>query len=132
MVLTNVTVTRAGCTDTITFDFTSGAPGKPGYTVEYQKGPFAEDGSGKPVAVSGSAFLVVRLEPATGFDFANNRQAYTGPTRVPVANGAYATELVQTGDFESVTTWVIGLRAQVPFAVQGTGAPTHRLTVNIG
>jgi hypothetical protein len=132
MVLTGVAVTRDGCTDTVTFDFTSGAPEKPGYTVEYQKGPFVEDGSGRPVTVSGSAFLVVRLEPATGYDFVGNRQAYTGPTRIPVPNGAYTTELVQTGDFESVTTWVIGVRTQVPFSVEGTGAPTHRLTVNIG
>jgi hypothetical protein len=132
MLLTKIAVARQGCTDTITFDFTSGAPEGPGYTVEYQNGPFTMDGSGKPVAVAGNAFLVVRLEPATGFDFVNNRPSYTGKTRIVVPNGAYATELVQTGDFESVTSWVIGLREQVPFTVTGTGAPTHRLVVNIG
>jgi hypothetical protein len=132
MLLTDVTVARDGCTDTIVFSFDSGAAEPPGYRVEYQPGPFVEDGSGNPVAVAGSAFVVVRLEPATGFDFVNNRPSYTGPSRIAIPGGAYVTELVRTGDFESVTTWVIGLRQQVPFDATGTGAPDHRLTVAIG
>jgi hypothetical protein len=132
MVLTAVKVSTKGCTDTVQFDFDSGAPERPGYTVEYKNGPFVADPSGQAVAVAGSAFLVVRLEPATGFDFVKNRQAYTGPDRIPARSGAYATEVVRTGDFESVTTWVIGLRQQVPFTVQSTGAPNHHLTITIG
>jgi hypothetical protein len=132
MVLDAIAVSTEGCTDTVRFDFHSGAAQPPGYRVEYQRGPFTQDGSGAPVAVAGNAFIVVRLEPASGFDFVTNREAYTGPDRIRVGSGAFATEVVRTGDFESVTTWVIGLRQQVPFSVQSSGAPDHRLTVTIG
>ncbi|GIU87154.1 MAG: hypothetical protein KatS3mg009_1669 [Acidimicrobiia bacterium] len=40
----------------------------PGYRVEYQPGPFTRDASGEPVTVAGTAFLVVRLEPAYTYD----------------------------------------------------------------
>jgi hypothetical protein len=132
MVLKTVKVTRQGCTDRVQFAFDSGAPEAPGYRVEYRNGPFEQDPSGKPVAVSGSAFLVVRLEPATGFDFEQNKPSYTGPSRIPITGGAFATEAVLLGDFESVMSWVIGLRSQVPFTVQGTGAPNHALTITVG
>jgi hypothetical protein len=132
MVYTAVTVKTADCTDTVQFDFESGSSGAPGYRVDYQPGPFTEDASGKPVTIAGSAFLVVRLEPATGFDFVANKVAYTGPNRIPAKNGAFVTEVVRTGDFESVTTWIIGVRAQVPFDVAASGAPNHALTITIG
>lgn len=89
MVYTAVTVKTADCTDTVRFDFQSGASGAPGYRVDYQPGPFTEDASGKPVTIAGRAFLVVRLEPATGFDFVANKVAYTGPDRIPARNGAF-------------------------------------------
>ena len=130
MVLTTVKSATKGCTDTLQFDFNSSAAQAPGYRVEYRAGPFEQDPSGTPVAVAGRAFLLVRLEPATGFDFINNRQSYTGPKRIPI-NGAYATEAVLLGDFESVMTWVIGVREQVPFAVHGSASP-HRMTISIG
>jgi hypothetical protein len=132
MVLTAVEVGTSGCTDAVRFDFTSGASEAPGYRIEYQPGPFTQDGSGAPVPVAGGAFLVVRLEPATGFDFVNNKESYTGPDRVPVAGGAFATEVVRTGDFEGVVSWVIGLREQVPFTVEKRGAPAHHVTVHLG
>ncbi len=132
MVYNAITVTTSDCTDRVQFEFDSGAPGAPGYRIEYQQGPFTEDASGEPVAIAGNAFLVVRLEPATGFDFVANKEAYTGPDRIPATNGAFVTEVVRTGDFEAVTTWVVGLRAQVPFEVEATGAPDHRLTITIG
>jgi hypothetical protein len=132
MVYTAVIVTTNDCVDTVQFDFESGASGSPGYRVDYQPGPFTEDASGKPVSIAGNAFLVVRLEPATGFDFVANKVAYTGPDRIPAKNGAFVTEAVRTGDFESVTTWIIGLRAQVPFGVEASGAPNHALRITIG
>jgi hypothetical protein len=130
MVLTALKTSTRGCTDTVQLDFNSSAPQAPGYRVSYQKGPFQQDPSGTPIAVAGGAFLVVRLEPATGFDFLNNRPSYTGPKRIPI-NGAYATEAVLIGDFESVMTWVIGVREQVPFGVQPSSTP-HRMTIAIG
>jgi hypothetical protein len=132
MLLTGVSVRTRDCKDTVMLTFRSSAPQKPGYTVSYQPGPFTQDASGKAVTIAGSAFLVVRLEPATGFDFTTNKPTYTGPDRIKPAGGAFARDLVRTGDFESVTTWVIGVRSLVPFSVQGTGAPNHSVTITIG
>jgi hypothetical protein len=132
MLLTNVGVTTHGCTDTVAFAFDSTSPQKPGYTVEYQRGPFSQDASGKPISLAGSAFLVVTMQPATGFDFTTNRHTYVGPLRVQPANAAYVQDVVETGDFEAVTTWVIGLRLEVPFSVQSSGAPHHALHVVLG
>ena len=39
--------------------------------------------------------------------------------------------IVETGDFEGVLTWVIGLDAKRPFSVQATGTPRHQLVVTI-
>jgi hypothetical protein len=132
MLLTAVKVVTQGCTDALRFDFESPASGPPGYRVDYQPGPFTQDGSGAPVAVAGGAFLVVRFEPATGFDFVANRESYTGPDRIAVAGGAFATEVVRTGDFEGVVSWVIGVREQVPFTIEKRGAPAHHMTVHLG
>jgi hypothetical protein len=52
--------------------------------------------------------------------------------RLHPANGAYVQDVVETGDFEAVTTWVIGLRLEVPFSVQASGAPHHSLRIVIG
>jgi hypothetical protein len=131
MVITAVGARTRDCTDTVTFRFRSGAPEPPGFKVSYEPGPFEEDASGKPISVAGRAFMVVRLEPTTGFDFVANKEAYTGPARFTVP-GAYVEEMARTGDFESVTTWLIGLREQVPFTVNATGAPDHRLTIRFG
>jgi hypothetical protein len=132
MLLTSVGVRTHGCTDTVTFTFDSTSPQKPGYTVSYQRGPFSQDASGKPVSLKGNAFLVVTMQPATGFDFTTNRHTYTGPLRLQPSNSAYVQEVVETGDFEAVTTWVIGLRLEVPFSVQASGAPHHSLQVVVG
>ena len=44
-------------------------------------------------------------------------------SRPPRAN--HVTEIVETGDFEGVLTWVIGLDAKRPFTVEATGTPQH-------
>src|SRR5436853_278329 len=51
--------------DRVVFEFRD--PGLPGYRVEYVPPPLKEDGSGDPVDVAGNAFVVVRMEPASGF-----------------------------------------------------------------
>jgi hypothetical protein len=131
MVMSALSARTKDCTDTVTFRFQSGAPEPPGFKVSYETGPFEEDASGKPISVAGSAFVVVRMEPATGFDFVANKELYTGPARFTV-HGAFVDEMARIGDFESVTTWLIGLREQVPFTVNATGAPNHRLTIRFG
>ena len=108
--------------DRIVFQFANALPG---YRVSYVRPPFHQDGSGRPVKVHGRAFAFVRLEPASGYDMANNKPVYRGPSRI--AGAAHGTsvirEAVRTGDFESVLGWVVGLEKQVPFRVVGLKGP---------
>jgi hypothetical protein len=128
-----VATTTGGCTDTIVFTFsTDSAPEEPGYRVEYQPGPFTEDASGEPVSVDGDAFLVVRLEPAYGYDFETGEATYTGPTDFRPTGTRFVRHAVNTGDFEAVVTWVFGLSEQRPFRVLAAGAPERQLIVEIG
>jgi hypothetical protein len=81
------------------------------------------DASGAPVTVSGSAFVRLRCEPAYGYDFASGKPTYTGPKQITASGTQHVRELVQTGDFEGVLTWIIGLDAQRPFAAATASVP---------
>lgn len=118
--LRDVGATRQRCADRVTFDFTTEANGKPKCTVAYAQPPFTMDGSGQPVTVAGAAFVQVRCEPAYGYDFENGQATYTGPKRIAASATQHVRELVETGDFEGVLSWVIGLDAQRPFTVATT------------
>jgi hypothetical protein len=121
MYLTDVSVTGARCSTQVTFGFEQQAPG-PGYEVSYQPAGTAkvEDASGNPVAIAGDAFLVVKLTPAmtAKIDGDQLTKTYTGPRRLsgsdPVA------EVVKTGDFEGVVTWVIGLDSKRSFTTKSS------------
>lgn len=134
MLLTDVEVAPAGCLDRVTFSFRPSGPDvSPGYRAAYETGPFVEDGSGRPVDVAGSAFVVVRLEPAAGVDLSVETapQTYTGPRTIDPSGTAHVVQLRQTGDFEGIVTWVIGLDARRPFTVEATAGPP-RLVVTFG
>jgi hypothetical protein len=129
MYLTDVSVAGAKCSAKVIFGFEQQAPG-PGYEVSYQPAGTAkvEDASGNPVAIAGDAFLVVKLTPAmtAKIDGDQVTKTYTGPRRVP--GTAPITEVVKTGDFESVVTWVIGLESKRSFT---TKASESQLVVEI-
>jgi hypothetical protein len=127
--LTDVAVTTAGCRDSVRFTFEKAGTAVPSCTVEYKPGPFSQDASGKPVAVSGAAFVSVRCEPAYGYDFVTSTPTYTGPKRVTATGTKHVTEVVETGDFEGVLNWVIGLDAQRSFGITAGGVPTRQLTI---
>jgi hypothetical protein len=82
-----------------------------------------QDGSGRHVRVRGTAFLVVRFEPASGFDLSvpEGRATYEGPMRI-AADGAPVQEVVRLGDFEAVLPWAIGLDAARAWHVKRSGA----------
>jgi hypothetical protein len=115
-----VRVTGERCADRVVFDFTTETNAAPRCTIAYAQPPFTMDGSGAPVTVEGSAFVSVRCEPAYGYDFSSGQPTYTGPKRIAATGTRHVRELVETGDFEGVLNWVIGLDAQQPFAASTT------------
>jgi hypothetical protein len=92
-------------------------------------GPFTEDASGRPVAIAGSAFLTVRCEPAYGYDFETGDPTYTGPKRITPTGTRHVREVVETGDFEAVLNWVIGLDEQRAYGIASGGVPSRVLTI---
>ncbi|HEX8866588.1 MAG TPA: hypothetical protein VF821_13115 [Lentzea sp.] len=101
--------------DRVVFEFTGPVPAQRGvgYVPE-----LIGDPSGLPVPVAGEAILQVRMAPARGHD--DNGNVTYGPTR-----RAYALpnviQVVNSGDFEGVLTFGIGL-------AQRTGLTTFTLT----
>jgi hypothetical protein len=116
MYLTDVSLDREECSAKVTFAFEQQAPG-PGYDVSYQPADTAkiEDASGNPIEIAGDAFLVVKLSPAMTAKIDGDQvvPTYTGPRRIPGTDPI--TEVVKTGDFEAVVTWVIGLDSKRSF-----------------
>jgi hypothetical protein len=129
--LTGVQFEPQECVDRLTFDFRQDA-GRPGYRVQYLPADRAliEDGSGNPVKVDGSAYLVVRLEPSVTADTSGDQLVFTykGPRRIEATGGRDVREIVKSGDFEAVVTWVVGLGEKRPFKVTTTDS---RLVVDV-
>ena len=121
--LHSVQVTSAGCIDLVRFGFLTKTDAQPSCKVSYQPGPFTANASGIKVTVDGNAFVVVRCSPAYGYDFDTGNPTYTGPAIITPTGARSVRELVETGDFEGVLTWVIGLDAQRPYTVTAATMP---------
>ena len=121
MYLTDVSLTSVNCASSVVFDLKPRIQG-PGYRVSYQPAETAkvEDASGNPVEIAGDAFLVVKMMPAMSarIDGDQVTKTYNGPRRLPGSDPI--TEVVKTGDFEGVITWVIGLDHERPFLAQAS------------
>ena len=133
--LTDVRVGAHGCYDRVTFELkpqNGEADGPVAWKIAYEPGPVTEDGSGRPVPVKGSAFLVVTMS-ASGADLSQEAApaTYTGPASIESADSTRIRQVRRTGDFEGVLTWVIGLDTQRPFHVSTQDAPA-RVIVDIG
>jgi len=129
--LTKVSETGDHCVDHVVFDFVPKGTDIPGYTITYASPPFTSDGSGAPIIVPGSAFVSVRIAPGYGYDFVAGKPTYTGPKSVPVSGTNHVRSIVETGDFEGVLNWVIGLDSKRPFSVEATATPQRQLVVTI-
>jgi hypothetical protein len=121
--LERVAVGRHEGYDRVVFQFRG--EGLPGYRVEYMEPPLKEDGSGNPVQIDGNAFVVVRMEPASGFDLNTGEGVivYKGPKRL--SGASVVKEVVRTGDFEAVLTWAVGLEEMVDFRVTTAASPSR-------
>lgn len=112
--------------DRVVFQFRDDLPG---YRVEYVQPPLKEDGSGDPVEIDANAIVLVRMEPASGFDLNTGEGVivYKGPKRLEgaTAGTSVVRELVRTGDFEAVLSWAIGLENDVDFRVTTTESPAR-------
>jgi len=120
--------------DRITFQFTA-FPAPSGvatiYTVSPATPPFAEDGSGRPVNVSGQGFLKVVFSPAYGRDPEQTtpRATYTGLKNL-TPKLLTLVEAKETGDFEGYVTWVLGLTRASCWRVTVLSGPP-RLVVDV-
>jgi hypothetical protein len=122
--LTGVSVQDMGTFDRVTFTFRTSIcidepctppPVNPQPVItraEYVARPVLADPSGMEVAVEGDAVLQLVMSNASGVDLSVNppETTYTGPTRIR-ADAPNVIEVVETGDFESVLSWAIGVRS---------------------
>ncbi len=115
----------------IEFRYTGNRSTLPAYEVSYAKGTITKDPSGQPIELSGSAALLIRLTPASGFDTMATPPAlvYTGPDRITAHTGT-VTEAALVGDFEAVVSWVLGTRGKQPFRVLTLTNPP-RLVIDV-
>jgi hypothetical protein len=124
--LERVAVGRHEGYDRVVFQFKNTLPG---YRVAFAQPPLKEDGSGNLVKLEGNAFVVVRMEQASGFDLNTGEgvMVYKGPRRLEgsAAGTSVVQELVRTGDFEAVLTWAIGLSDKVDFRVRTATSPSR-------
>jgi len=69
--------------------------------------PFTMDPSGLPLDVAGTAFIVITLQGGTALD-ENYDPTFEGPFDV-APGGSPIAEMKRAGDFEAVSSWVVGL-----------------------
>ena len=115
-----VRAAHQGSVDRVVFEFSDRVPG---YAVRYVNRPITEDASGRDVSVEGGAVLEVRMEPASGPSFTPATARVRGDTTA-------VTEVVRTGDFEAVLTWVLGVKTQRPFRLSTLSGPP-RLVIEV-
>lgn len=111
------------CADRVDFDFTTQRNAAPKCTVAYDQPPFTMDASGAAVSVAGTAFVRLRCESAYGYDFESGQPTYTGPKRITATGTRHVREVVETGDFEGVLNWIVGLDAERPFTATAAQVP---------
>jgi hypothetical protein len=109
--LTAVDVQDMGTFDRVTFHFQTDSPLPVIAKAAYVDPPVIADPSGLPVQVAGGAVLQLVMTNASGVDLSVNPivVTYTGPKRIE-ANLPSVIEVVETGDFESVLSFAIGVR----------------------
>jgi hypothetical protein len=131
--LSAVEVQDMGTFDRVTFQFRAEPSTLPAIThAEYVSRPVLADASGMEVPVAGDAVLRIAMSPASTVDGSVDPPVttYTGPTRIQ-PDLPNVVDVVETGDFEGVLSWAIGLRSgEVPASAVVLTDPT-RVVVDI-
>lgn len=116
------------CVDQVTFEFRSdGRPLPPGYSVEYEKGPFVDFTSGDEFEPAGDAYLVLRFPKtavfAPGLPGAPPEPTYSGRESIAPSgmNHLQEARIVQGSDGQ--IQWVIGLDSKRPFNIDASTLP---------
>ena len=111
--------------DRVVFEFADDS--LPGYHVEYANRPVVRCGSGDPVSLGGTAWLVVRFEPAQAHDERGNATVHERDSSpgLPAVK-----QMMLVCDFEGQVEWVLGVAAAEPYRVAELAAPA-RLVVDV-
>jgi hypothetical protein len=122
-ILSVVRIGNDGTFDRVVFEFVGDTV--PTATLDGPKtntGTVPSDPSNQPVTIAGASVVTVHMNPAIATYAASNPpQVYTGPTTFSPTATANVVQVTETGDFESVLSWSIGLKA-------GTAVTVHVLT----
>jgi hypothetical protein len=134
-VLVSAAAAGSDCTDEVTFQFQSASDAPPpGYTVKYvdpNVQPFLDGDPPRPISVTGRAFLLVQLAPASSDDPSQPGDGYRGNVSLDLGAAQHVTMVRKLPDANGTVVWVIGLDGVRPFAVDAADVPT-RVTVLIG
>ncbi|MBI2912977.1 MAG: hypothetical protein HYY03_03560 [Chloroflexi bacterium] len=125
--LVDVRAARHEGFDRIVFEFQGGLPG---YRIEYVQPPILGDASGLPITIEGAAFLRARFRSAAAHDPDTGAQTYTGPRELSPGLPSLV-EAQETGDFEAILTWVLGLTEEADFQVYDLQDP-YRIAIDVG
>lgn len=117
LIVSGARVGQQSCVDRFVIDMSGDPSITPGYQVRYVP-QVLQEGSGKPIALRGAAFLHVGVG-APASDQAG-QATYLPPNRAELADvsgyNAFR-QVAWAGSFEGTTTFGIGLREQLPFKV---------------
>jgi hypothetical protein len=107
--ITDFSVVNDGRVGRIIFTFRPEGNGAATPDVEIRPAtpPFMMDPSGLPLEVAGTAFLTIVLQGGTALD-ADYKPTFDGPFDASPAGGPIV-EVRRAGDFEAVSSWVVGL-----------------------
>lgn len=113
--------------DRVVFEF--GGTGTPGWRAEVVS-TATQQGSGKPLAVSGQGILQVLID-GSSMPFATGVEEYSGPNPLEVENPVVVTEVRDAGIFEGTAQTLIGLSDRdASYSVYTLSDPT-RLVVDV-
>jgi hypothetical protein len=107
--MTGLTAVNEAAIGRITFTFHPNGNVAAVPQVEIHPGtpPFTMDPSGLPLDVAGTDFLVITLQGGTALD-ESYQPTFEGPFDI-APGGSPIVEMKRAGDFEAVSSWVVGL-----------------------